>query len=168
MKRIFPLGLIALGILLSFGALVSLYLNNRAPLQLTDNLPSEVADLPLTNSKSGKEAVAEFTSLHNEEFPIISGTVATYGNGAITLWVAVTSSDSIAAQLVSDMQSKISEGNSPFSPINEIQDVNRKVYVLDGMGQKHYYFQSKDRVIWLASQPQTADQAIQQILEVYP
>ncbi|HSA99352.1 MAG TPA: hypothetical protein VLE49_01795, partial [Anaerolineales bacterium] len=62
----------------------------------------------------------------------------------------------------------IAQGNSPFTPVNEINDHNRKVYGLDGMGQKHYYFQSENFVIWLASEPTKADAAIQQILEVYP
>ena len=168
MKRIFPLALITLGILLSVAALSQLYFGNQSTVPSTNDLPKQVAGVNLTNSKFGKDAVAEFTSLHNEEFPVTSGVVGVYGNGAITLWIAVTSSDSIAAQLVSDMESKIGERNSPFTPVKEIQDGDRTVYILDGMGQKHYYFQSKDRVIWLASQPQTADQALQEILEVYP
>jgi hypothetical protein len=36
------------------------------------------------------------------------------------------------------------------------------------MGQRHYYFQSENFVIWLAADPSVADEAIQQILEVYP
>jgi hypothetical protein len=66
------------------------------------------------------------------------------------------------------MQAKIAQGNSPFTPIDEIQNRDRKVFVLDGMGQRHYYFQSKNLVIWLAANPSVADAAIQQILEVYP
>ena len=66
------------------------------------------------------------------------------------------------------MRSKIAQGNSPFTPIDEIRNDNRVVYVLNGMGQKHYYFQSKKLVIWLAADPTIADAAIQQILEVYP
>lgn len=45
---------------------------------------------------------------------------------------------------------------------------NRVVYVLEGMGQKHYYSQAKNLVIWLAVEPGLADQALQQTLEVYP
>jgi hypothetical protein len=65
------------------------------------------------------------------------------------------------------MQKRIAEGKSPFTPINEINQRNSKVYVLEGMGQKHYYFQSKNLVIWLAANPALADEALQQILEVY-
>ncbi len=65
------------------------------------------------------------------------------------------------------MREKIAQGNSPFTSINEIYDRNRKVYTLEGMGQKHYYFQSENLVIWLAVDPAFADDALQQILEVY-
>ena len=70
--------------------------------------------------------------------------------------------------MTSAMQEKIAEGNSPFTPVNEINDRNRTIYVLEGMGQKHFYFQSGNLVIWLASDEATADQALQQILEAYP
>jgi hypothetical protein len=36
------------------------------------------------------------------------------------------------------------------------------------MGQKHYYFRSKNMVIWLAVDPSIAAEALEQILEVYP
>ncbi len=168
MKRIFPLGLITLGILLSIGALSQLYLNGRANSSGAVDLPNQIAGLRMTDSKYGANAIAEFTDLHGKEFPITSGATGVYGDRQITLWVAGTPSESVASELTNAMQGKIAEGNSPFTPGNEISNNNRKIYVLDGMGQKHYYFQSKSLVIWLASDPANADAAIQQILEVYP
>lgn len=41
------------------------------------------------------------------------------------------------------------------------------MYALEGMGQKHYYFQAENLVIWLAVDPAFGDEALQQILEVY-
>jgi len=167
MKRIFPLALITLGILLSIGALSQLYLNNRVSSSAALDLPNQLAELRMTDSKSGDQAISEFTDLHGKSFPVISGAVGIYGNREITLWVAGTTSDSIAKELTDAMQKRIAEGNSPFTPINEINQRNRKVYVLEGMGQRHYYFQSQNLVIWLAADPALADEALQQILEVY-
>ena len=65
------------------------------------------------------------------------------------------------------MRQKIAEGNSPFTPVDEFDSRHRKIYVLEGMGQRHYYFQSQNLVIWLAANPAFADKALQQILEVY-
>ena len=157
-----------LGILLSFSAFGLLYVDNHPREQVRGNLPDQVAGFDLTSSKAGSEAITEFTSMHGEEFPVTSGAIGYYGSGKATLWVAGTSSEEIASEMVSDMQAKIAQGNSPFTPVDEIRDGDRTVYVLEGMGQKHYYFQSKNLVIWLAAEPSPANAAIQQILEVYP
>jgi hypothetical protein len=107
-------------------------------------------------------------SMHGKEFPVISGDIGYYRDGATALWIVGTSTDAVAAGIASSMQARIAEGDSPIIPIDEIQNGNRTVYVLDGMGQKHYYFQSNHLVIWLDAQPSIAEDAIQQILEVYP
>lgn len=168
MKSVFSLALVTLGILLSLAAFGQLYQDNRGASLETGGLPTQIAGLDLTDSVSGESAIAEFTSLHGKEFPVTSGNIGYYGDGRITLWLAGTNKQSIAADMVSSMQAKIAEGNSPFTPVKEIQDNNRIVHVLDGMGQKHYYFQSENSVIWLASDQSIADKAIQQVLEVYP
>jgi hypothetical protein len=168
MKRAFPLVLITAGILLSLAAFGQIYRSSREPVATSNILPVQIAGLNLNSSESGEAAISEFTSMHGKAFPVISGDIGHYGNGWITLWVAGTSADSIAAEMVNSMQARIAEGNSPFTPVKEIQNGNRTVYVLDGMGQKHFYFQSKNLVIWLASDASVADGAIQQILEVYP
>ena len=168
MKRLFPLGLVIVGALLSVTALNQLYLSSRASSSNAIPLPNQLAGLRITDSKSGDEAIGDFADLHGKEFPITSGAVATYGNHQITLWVAETSSESVAAQLTNAMQGKIAKGNSPFTPVNEINDSGRHIYALEGMGQKHFYFQSDHLVIWLAADPDIADNALQQILEAYP
>ena len=88
MKRIFPLGLITFGILLSFGALGQLYLNNRASSPTTVDLLKQLAGWGKTDSQSGDQAISGFTNLY-------------------------------------------------------------RIYALEGMGQRHSYFQSKNLVIWL-------------------
>jgi hypothetical protein len=168
MKRILPLGLITLGVLLSLGALGQLYFNGRVTSPATIDLPKEVAGLPMTESRSGDQAISEFTSLHGREFPINAGAVGIYGNREITLWVAGAPSESVALEMTNTMQERIAEGNSPFTPVNEVNNRSRKVYALEGMGQKHYYFQSNNLVVWLAVDPAFSDEALQQTLEVYP
>ena len=167
MKRIFPVVLIMLGILLSLGALSQLYWSNRNNSAMPINLPNRLAGLPITDSQSGANAIAEIADLHGKEFPVNFGEIGMYGNREITLWIAGAPSESIALEMTNTMQAKIAEGHSPFTVVNEINDRNRKVYALEGMGQKHYYFQSKNLVIWLAANPAFADEALQQILEVY-
>ena len=63
MKRIFPLALITLGLLLSVAALGQLYLSNRTSSTDITNLPKEVAGLSLTQTQTGSAAIAEFADL---------------------------------------------------------------------------------------------------------
>jgi hypothetical protein len=74
----------------------------------------------------------------------------------------------MAAQMVDAMHDKIAQGRSPFTPTSQISDNGRTIYALEGMGQKHYYFQSRNLVIWLAVEADIADTAIQQLQEFYP
>jgi hypothetical protein len=167
MKRTVPIVLMALGILLLFGS-GWLFLDGRVHTPADVSLPTGIASLPLTQKTSGEAAITEFENLHGKQFPVISGSIGVYGTQQITLWVAGTASPSLASGLVGSMQAKIAGGNSPFTPLEQFQQGSRSVYVLEGMGQKHYYFQSKNLVIWLAADRALADQSIQQILEVYP
>jgi hypothetical protein len=168
MKRAIPLVLITAGLLLSLAALGQIYRSDGEPVATSGILPIQIAGLDLNSSESGEAAISEFTSMHGKEFPVVSGEIGHYGNGWITLWVAGTSTDSIAAQMVESMRARIAEGKSPFTPETEIQSGHRTIYVLNGIGQRHFYFQSKNLVIWLASDASVADRALQQTLEVYP
>ena len=168
MKRIFPIGLILLGALLSVGAFSWLYLGNAVMNRTAITLPDQLAGLPRTDYRTDSQAMAEFENLHGKQFPLTSGAIGIFGNQQITVWAAGTSSNSMATEMVDAMRDKIAEGNSPFIPMTEIDDQNRMVYALEGMGQRHYYFQSGNLVIWLAADPSVADDALQQVLEAFP
>jgi len=168
MKRIISIGLIMGGILLIFGTLAWSYFGSVTGQPTKMSLPKSIAGLQITNYKTGGQAVAEFENLHGKQFPVTSGAIGIYGNREITLWAAGAPSEAIALEMTNAMREKIAKGNSPFTPMEQFNQGNRTVYVLEGMGQKHYYFQSKNLVIWLAVDPAFADQALQQILEVYP
>ena len=157
-----------LGILLVIGSAAWANLDVQVSKAASAPLPESIAGLELVQSTSGAEAIAEFANLHGKEFPVDTGAIGVYGDNQITLWVAAAASEAIAVEMTNAMEGKIAEGNSPFTPLNEIKDRNRKVYALEGMGQKHYYFQSQNMVIWLAADPAIANEALQQILEVYP
>ena len=143
MKRASLLVLLTAGILLSLAAFGQIYRSNREPVATSSILPVKIVGLDLNSSASGEAAISECTSMHGKEFPVISGDIGHYENGCITLWVAGTSTDSIAAEMVSSMQTRIGEGNSPFTPVKEIRNGHRTVSVLDGIAQKHFCFQSK-------------------------
>ncbi len=158
-----------LGVALLTGSLIFSYLNRSGANPKETNLPKSIAGLSLNTATYGPEAVTEITRMHGKEFPIVSGAMGMYGDtNQISLWVAGFSDRSTAIQIVSAMEEKIATGNSPFTPTVQQQVRDRTVYHLDGMGQKHIYFQSSNLVVWLAADPSLSDQAIQQIEEVYP
>ena len=168
MRRIGPVVVIGAGVLLILLMGAWLYVGNLIDHPGIVPLPEQVAGLPLSSKLTGTDATEEFSMLHKEHFPLTSGAVGVYGDNQIGLWVGGAPLDFMAARLVSAMRGKIAEGHSPFTPVAERQDGSRTIYVLEGMGQSHYYFQSKNLVIWLASQPDLADKALQQTREAYP
>jgi hypothetical protein len=117
---------------------------------------------------TGPQAEADFSNLHGKQFPLTSGAVGIYGNRQATLWVAGAPLNLMAARMVIAMRDKIAEGNSPFTPNGEYQDNQRTIYILEGLGQKHFYFQSQNLVIWLAADADIADAALQKLEETYP
>jgi hypothetical protein len=168
MRRLGSLLLMGAGILLFFGAGGWLYFSDLISRPAPVPLPDQIAGLPLTDQRTGAQAASDFFALHEKQFPLTSGAVGIYGNHQITLWVAGTPLNFQASQMVEAMREKIAEGNSPFTSTSEFVTGGRTVHSLEGMGQKHFYFQSKNLVIWVASDPAFADQALEQTLEAYP
>ncbi len=165
-RRRTALVLIGLGALVLMGSIA--YLLAGAQTEALP-LPQTLAELALTNATYGPEAVTEINRLHGKEFPLTAGATGTYTDGKAnaTLWVSKFASRTVAQQIVDAMRDKIAEGRSPFEPVGTRRVEARAVYELDGLGQKHFYFQSNDLVIWLAVDPAIAGRAVSQTLEVY-
>jgi len=168
MKRLYPIGLIVLGIALFFSALGWFYLDNLVRHPAVVSLPKQLAGLPLTDRMTGTEAAENFINLHRQKIPITSGAIGFYGGNQATIWVAGAPFNFMAAGMINSMRDKIAEDNSPFTPTSKSKIGERTIYELEGMGQRHFYFQSKNLIIWLAADPSIADAAIEQILEAYP
>jgi hypothetical protein len=157
-----------LGTLIVLAAFGWAYVENSISHPAALTLPVQLAGLPLSSQMTGPQAVADFSNLHGEQFPLTSGAVGFYCNNRATIWVAGAPLSLMAARLVTAMRDKIAEGNSPFTTSGEYQDNKRTIYALEGMGQKHFYFQSHNLVIWLAADADIADAALQQLKEIYP
>lgn len=169
MKRLPALVLIFIGLVLAtLGvgyALVSQAVENPGPVPL----PGEIAGLPLGMRSTGRQATGELSRLHGKGFPLSSGAVGVYGEQhEVKLWVAGAPIQPLASRMLSAMREKIAEANSPFTPAGERRDGGRVIYELNGMGQKHFYFQSGDLLIWLATDAELAEKALALTLEFYP
>jgi hypothetical protein len=120
MKRLFPLALMGLGLLLIMVTAGFWSFNQKVQHPSSAPLPEAVAGLRLTGSVQGDQAIAEFARLHDDNFPLMSGAVGMYGDDhSATLWVAGAPFKPMAGRMLSAMRDKITStsGRSPFSPV---------------------------------------------------
>lgn len=171
MKRVLPICLMSLGLLIVLSAAAFWGYNQKVQHPSPAPIPPVVAGLPLAESYLAEKAITEFSRLHGSDFPLTSGAVGMYGSDhSVTIWVARAPFQSTAKRLLVAMHDKIAStsGRSPFLPIGERPDGARTVYELEGMGQKHYYFQSGKLIVWLAVEPEKAEEVLAQVLKFYP
>ncbi len=168
-RRLASLALAALGVvLILFAVAFFIYANQiRNPGDVA--LPENLAGYTLRTALYGKPAIADVSRLHGKEFPLSSGGIGMYGEqGEVTLWAAGTPANFLASRLLEDMVGAIAQGDSPFVSRGELERDGRRIYELDGMGQRHFYFQSDRLVIWLAADPALADDVLREALAFYP
>jgi hypothetical protein len=169
MRKIFPLALIVAGLFLISATIGYWRFDEAIKYPSAAPLPEQVTDLPLAGKSTGQQAVWELTRLHQKGFPLASAAVGMYGTEhQVTLWVSGAPIRSLAGRMLATMRDKIGEGRSPFTSLGELKDGNRLIYELEGMGQRHYYFQSGKLLIWMAASPELADQALAEVLKFYP
>jgi hypothetical protein len=171
MRKYLPFFLSGLGLIIFLGAAGFLISPQKAQRPKPAVLPEMILDLPLSESIQSEAAIAEIARMHGNDFDLTSAAIGMYGaDYTITLWIAEVSTQTGAGQMLMAMRDKIanSAGSSPFEPVAERSDGSRTVYELEGMGQKHFYYQSGKLVVWLAVQPESAEVALNQILKFYP
>ena len=167
-KNHIPTLLIVIGFLILLSA-VGIFLYPR----ITDNLnkeilPQNLGGLPLTRATYGPEAVSSVIQLHGVDFPMDDAAIGYYGSeGEITVWVSVEPDQQTAAELNDLMTEKINLGRSPFTmPVIE-KFGSTPVYVLEGLGQQHYYWQADNLIIWLAANFDIAANVLAESLSYY-
>ncbi len=170
LRRFGSLLLVVIGLLLVITGLGYGWLNNAISTPSAAELPDQITGLPLTQANYGPEAVEEITRLHDQSFPLSSGAFGMYGRegNMIMLWVTGTPARFMASRMVSDMEEAIAGSESPYTPIGAQEMNGRTVYVLKGMEQQHYYFQSEATIIWLAADHTFANRALAEVLAFYP
>ena len=169
MRKIFPLALIFAGVLLISATIGYWRFDKAIQHPSAAPLPEQVTNLPLANKSTGQQAVWELTRMHQKGFPLASAAVGMYGNDhQVMLWVSGAPVTLLAGRMLASMRDKIAEGRSPFTPTSEWKDGNRIIYEMEGTGQVHFYFQSGKLLVWMAANPELAEQALTEILKFYP
>jgi len=162
------------GLAVLFAAtVVTLVVNTRNPSGETTpqgalRVPASLAGNPMVTSLRGAAALADVSRLHGKTIDAVDAAVARYQNGA-TLWVSASPSALAASRLLWRMNRRMANGTQVFSAPRPQQIGGRSVFVTEGIGQIHYYYQSGARVIWLALPPGLhASVALETLLNVYP
>lgn len=167
-KRLIPTLLIIIGIIAILAA-VGILLHPKITSSLQDELlPPNLAGIPLNQAIYGPEAIQGVIQLHGVDFPLEDAAIGSYGTqGEITIWVSVEPDVATATELIDLMTEKINLERSPFS-IPTIKEFNgTPVYVLEGLGQQHYYWRVGQLILWLAADYEIAEEALGECLAFY-
>lgn len=151
--------IIIVQLLLAVGLFLGVWLSLRAATDApSSTVPEQLGGLPLASQVTGPEAVSGMWQMHGGDVGVIDGYIARYGaegNGA-TVWLGQAENSSAAEELLQRMTDGIADGNPDFRNLEETVVDGRVVYSVLGGGERHYYYSTTDKVIWLAvdtSQP---------------
>jgi hypothetical protein len=169
MRKILPILAMFFGLILTLAGIGGFVIKPKLQNPGTISIPKEISNEPLFLQQNGWRAMDELDRLHKQKFPLTAGSIGTYGSHQnVKLWVGETFWKIIANRMIIYMRDEIATGSSPFTPEGERFINDRTIYTFDGMGQKHFYFQSGRLIIWLAADENIAEQALYEILEYFP
>ncbi len=164
-KRIGPGILMGLGVLFLLVGIGWLGLNWWASTQPALTVPDTLAGMSISNRLSGDAALQNIARLHGKTFPITDGVVAMYNGHDATVWISSTWLPVMAQKQVTLMTERIKEGQSPFNLMGHKNVAGLTVFELTGLGQTHYYFQRNRQVVWLAVNPELAQQSLTELID---
>ncbi len=169
LRRFMPWLLVLAGLLLLGGGALWLSIERAAANPAAAPLPPQVAGQPLWTADTGRQAAFEISRLHQQSFPLISAAVGIYqGKHNAQIWASGFSFGWLAGRMEQAMRKSIlSDPNLPFRLLEEREVDGRRVAVLEGLGQRHFFFTSGRLVIWLAADPEIAEPALRDTLAFY-
>lgn len=135
-------------------------------------IPQKLADMRLTQSIKGADAISQISQLHRLNMELVDGIVAQYeGSGVAlsrqaTLWIGMMDTAKQAEQLINRMTESIQQGNNKtFGHFQRLNVKGITVYSVLGMGQIHYYYWRGNRTVWIAIDTDIAQQALNEIID---
>jgi hypothetical protein len=161
-------------VVMGLGAVVLVLAAAAAPLALklmnpaAASLPPALGGMPIQGAIYAAEAVETIDRMHANSFPLSSGAVGVYGpfNEAV-LYISGAPTEGLAQRMIVEMTERIAEHETPYTPTGEEIINGTLVYILEGHGQQHFYFQAGSLLIWLAADEWLADQALMDSVRFY-
>jgi len=131
-------------------------------------LPPILGGMPIQGAIYAAQAVDTIDNMHNHSFPLSSGAVGIYGpfNEAV-LYISGAPTERLAQRMTQEMTERIAEGGSPYTPAGEEIASGTRIYILEGHGQRHFYFQAGKLLVWLAADEWLAEQALMDCVQFY-
>lgn len=131
-------------------------------------VPQALAGTPILTSVRGPAALAEVNRLHGTTIAGDDALIARYQDGT-TLWISASPSALDASRLLWRMNRRMAGGTELFDAPRTQEWRGRTVFVTEGLGQTHYYYQSGTRVLWVSVPPGPhTGAAIEALLDLYP
>jgi len=131
-------------------------------------LPQKLADMKLTQSIQGADAISQISKLHRLNMELVDGIVAQYKNSRAkaTLWIGMADTPKQAERLINRMTESIQQGNNKtFGHFQQLNVKDITVYSVLGMGQIHYYYRRGKRTVWIALNPDIDQRALNEIID---
>jgi len=131
-------------------------------------LPETIGQFELAGSMKGEQAKQSVSALHRGiKMDVEEAEIGEYfsGNNKAKLWISRSRSEAEAKLLFGRMTAEISKGTSPFGMPQETTIKGIKLEELEGMGQKHYYYQVNDEVVWLSVDASLGKETIDDLIE---
>lgn len=133
------------------------------------DLPKSLANLPSVFTVTGEQAKARVRRLHGKEIPMAEAAMAHFAreDEAAFLWVSEAPSLEIAADQMKRMVKKIARGHPTFRQYSSRVIGGRKVHLVYGQGQAHFFFRTGKRNVWVSVPVHRREGALKEMLEFY-
>ncbi len=133
------------------------------------SVPQRLGELELVSIIEGSEAMAQITGLHGTDIELVSTYIAEYAGGSErgTVWVGATEGSQAGAELTNRMLQAIGEGSSGFSNLQQFSIAGYEVFRVDGPGGVHFFYNSREEVVWLAVEAADALAILKEVLDSF-
>ncbi len=119
----------------------------------TINVPSSIGGVSLVEQTTGEAAMQALSKMHGTGVNMADGYILNYGNeqNNITLYLSVSNTVAEAVELFEQMDKRM-PSTKMFTGRQVVKLGSRNVVQVEGMGMKHFYWQSGKLNYWLAVQ----------------
>ena len=116
-------------------------------------VPGRIGPLDLVRRAEGPEAIDRFSRLLGRRINLIDAVYAEFSEEAsqCRLWIGWVADASAAARIVSDVQTEITAGDTPYTKVSESRFDSLRVLEFEGLSQNHALFASSGAVFWVSA-----------------